>query len=725
MRGSVRGLSSNAKDAVRYGVSSGALCLASVVGAANAAVETATAAPNAGSGDEVVVTGQRPSLITLATKLQDTPQTVDVIPQQVLHEQGVTTLQEALKNVPGITLNSGEGGAHGDTVNLRGFPANDDFFLDGLRDTGFYTRDAFNLESLEVYKGPASTLFGRGSTGGVINQVSKTPKLSPFDTVSATLGTDNEKRVTADLNQPISDNAAFRLNLMGIGTHVEDRDAVKNDRWGVAPAFAIGLGQKTTLVLDYLHQQEDDIPDFGIPFAFGKPAPVPRNFYYGIRTDDRVQSDVDIGTGRLSHDFNNWISVTETGRVGNYDYLTRQTAPHYGAAPPPPGTPLVQIFADRPNQGGVVKTAESDTDLTFKFATGPFTHAVIAGFEYDHEEADVNRFPNNLNSIPPATLLDPTFNVTGLNVHQSTFSQVSTTKTDTLAGLLTDTIKYGDHWSLIAGVRYDNFDATAVTNKFATATTNASTTNLSHTDDIATPRVALVYTPTETYSFYFSYGTSFDPSAENLTLSATTADLEPEKDRTFELGAKALFLGGLLSTNAAIFNTEETNARVTDPVTDVPELEGDLRVNGFEIGATGYITKRWEIIAGYTYLDARTLATKGTPANQVNQGLPNTAHNQANLWTVYEFDQGVNVGFGVNYLGKRDADNIGLNKIPGYVTFDGLLSYKVMPRLTLQLNAYNLLDKYYFTNAYDSSPVENHVLPGAGRTFTLTAVFNY
>jgi catecholate siderophore receptor len=715
--------SGNAKVALKYGAGGASLCLASMAGVAHAATDTA--AKESAEADAVIVTGQRPSLVILSEKLQNTPQTVDVIPQQVLHEQGVTTLQEALKNVPGITLNSGEGGAHGDTVNLRGFPANDDFFLDGLRDTGFYTRDAFDLESLEVYKGPASTLFGRGSTGGVINQVSKTPRLSPFDTVSATLGSDNEKRVTADLNQPIGNNMAFRLNVMGIGTHVEDRDQVKNDRWGVAPSFAIGLGQKTTLVLNYLHQQEYDIPDFGIPFAFGKPAPVPRDTYYGIPSDDKTTSDVDIGTARLSHDFNLWASVSESARVGDYGYLTRQSAPHYGAAPPLLGTPLgdVLVYADRPSQGGVVKTAESETDLTFKFTTGPFTHTVIAGFEYDHEEADVHRFVNNLSSIPPATLLDPVFNIGGLNVHQTTISQVSTTKTDTLGGLLSDTIKYGDHWSVIAALRYDNFAATAVSTKINT--TPPTVTNLSHTDDVGSPRVALVYSPTETYSFYFSYGTSFDPSAENLILSTTTANLDPERDRTFELGAKALFLGGLFSTTAAIFNTQETNARVTDPITNVPELDGDLRVDGLEIGATGYLTKNWEIIAGYTYLDARTLATKGTPANQVNQGLPNTAHNQANLWTVYEFDQGFSVGFGVNYLGKRNADNIGLNKIPGYTTFDGLLAWKATPQVTLQLNGFNLLDRDYFTNAYDSSPVENHVLPGAGRTLTLTAVLSY
>jgi catecholate siderophore receptor len=726
MNRSSRELSQDAKRAVRYGVSSTALCLASMVGVSAAAAEATDAAGDSAVTD-IVVTGQRPSLVVLSDKLQNTPQSVDVVPQQVLHEQGVTTLQEALKNVPGITLNAGEGGSHGDSVNLRGFPANDDFFLDGLRDTGFYTRDSFNLESLEVYKGPASTLFGRGSTGGVINQVSKTPKLSPFDTVTATLGTNEERRITADLNQPISDNAAFRLNVMGIDTGVADRDFVKNNRWGVAPAFAIGIGQKTTLTLNYLHQVQDDIPDYGIPFAFGKPAPVPRNFYYGIPSDDRTQSDVDIGTARLTHEFNNWISLTETARVGNYNYLTRQTAPHYGAAPPTVGTPLgdVQIFADRPSQGGVVKTAMTDTNLTFKFDTGPFSHILIAGFEYDHEEADVNRLFNNMASIPPATLLNPVFDIQGLNVHQTTVTQVSTTKTDTLSGFLSDTIKLGDQWSLVAGIRYDNFAASAVSDKFATSTAPAALTNLSHTDDIASPRVALVYSPSETYSFYFSYGTSYDPSAENLTLSATTADLEPEKDRTFELGAKTLWLKGLLTVTGAIFNTEETNARVTDPVTNVPELEGDLRVNGLELGATGYLTKKLEIIAGYTYLDAKTLASKGTPANEVGQPLPNTAHNQANLWTVYEFDEDRRVGFGVNYLGERAADNIGHDKVPGYTTFDAMAAWRITPHITMQLNGYNLTDKYYFANAYDSSPVENHVLPGAGRTFTISAVFNY
>ena len=208
----------------------------------------------------------------------------------------VDTLQDALKNVPGITLNAGEGGTHGDNINLRGFAASDDFFLDGLRDTGFYTRDSFDLEGIEVYKGPASTLFGRGSTGGVVNQVSKIPQLTDFARASVVGGTNSEIRGTSDLNYAITDDAAFRLNAMGLRSQVADRDFVKNERWGLAPSFAFGLGEPTQLIVDYLHQQQNDIPDYGIPFAFGKPVPVPRDTYYGLPEDDRTQAKVDVGT---------------------------------------------------------------------------------------------------------------------------------------------------------------------------------------------------------------------------------------------------------------------------------------------------------------------------------------------------------------------------------------------------------------------------------------------
>ena len=262
------------------------VCLASSFGL-HAATTDEAAADNKLS--EIVVTGH-PSVSDIPTSFQDTPQNVTVIPQLLLTEQAVNNVQDALKNVPGITLNAGEGGTHGDNINLRGFAASDDFFLDGLRDTGFYTRDSFNLEAIEVYKGPASTLFGRGSTGGVVNQVSKSPQLSDFARGTLVGGTNSELRGTADVNYAFGDSSAFRVNAMGMKSEVADRDFVRNRRWGVAPSVSFGLGQPTTVTVEYFHQEQNDIPDYGIPFAFGAPVPVPRNTYYGLPSDDRARA---------------------------------------------------------------------------------------------------------------------------------------------------------------------------------------------------------------------------------------------------------------------------------------------------------------------------------------------------------------------------------------------------------------------------------------------------
>ena len=295
---------------VHIGVGS-AICLTSSFGAHAAPALDGESAPDT---SEVVVTGH-PSVNTYGTSFQDTAQAVNVIPAAVLQEQAVDTLQDALKNVPGITLNAGEGGTHGDNINLRGFAASDDFFLDGLRDTGFYTRDSFDLEGIEVYKGPASTLFGRGSTGGVVNQVSKIPQLTDFARASVVGGTNSEIRGTSDLNYAITDDAAFRLNAMGLRSQVADRDFVKNERWGLAPSFAFGLGEPTQLIVDYLHQQQNDIPDYGIPFAFGKPVPVPRDTYYGLPEDDRTQAKVDVGTLLFKSQFNDSLWLTDNARL--------------------------------------------------------------------------------------------------------------------------------------------------------------------------------------------------------------------------------------------------------------------------------------------------------------------------------------------------------------------------------------------------------------------------
>ena len=270
-------------------------------------------------------------------------------------------------------------------------------------------------------------------------------------------------------------------------------------------------------------------------------------------------------------------------------------------------------------------------------------------------------------------------------------------------------------------MRFDNFRAKFDQNFGAT------TQHFKHTDEVASPRAALVYKPAEDASVYFSYGTSYNPSAENLSLAASNKDLDPEKDRTFEVGAKATVLGGLLGLNVAAFDTKMTNARITDPV--VPSLQtlaGTLHVKGIEFGAQGHLTDNWEIVAGYTYLDP---TSTGLVSPGVKGPIPNTAHNQANLWTVYDFDDGLKAGVGVNYMGRRNAgiDNASVPgtvitaRAPGYTTVDAMLAYQVNDNLSFQLNGYNLTDKYYFATTYFTRPGENHAVPGAGRTFMLTA----
>ena len=697
-------------SSTRIGVGS-LVCLASSVGAHAAAAEESAAE----EVKEVVVTGH---VSTIATTLQDTPQNVTVVPQQVLTDQAVNNVQDALKNVPGITLNAGEGGTHGDNINLRGFAASDDFFLDGLRDTGFYTRDSFNLDSLEVYKGPASTLFGRGSTGGVVNQVSKTPQLEDFVRGSVTGGTNSELRGTADVNYAFGDSSAFRVNAMGHKSEVADRDFVDNRRWGVAPSLTLGIGKPTTLTLEYLHQEQNDIPDYGIPFAFGRPVPVPRQTYYGLPSDDRTRARVDIGTVLFKTQFNENLWLTDTARAGNYFFDSRETAAHYGTAPPAPGTPLdtVLTFRDRPSVQGTVSTLMNDTNLHMRFATGPIQQHLIVGVELDREEADLTRFANQLNVIPGTPILnpDPFESFPG---HQTQVTQTPDTVTKTASGLVQDIIDFGPQWQATAAVRVDRFNA-----EFNEPITHA---HFEHTDTIGSPRASLVYKPVPTVSVYASYGTSYDPSAENLSLNAKTASLGPEKDKTYEFGVKSVALNGRLALQAGVFQTQMTNARVGDPTNPTaPQiLAGEERVRGFEADAGGYLTDELEITAGFTHLDSETL--KSSDPLSVGAPLLNTAPNQANLWLTYEFQEAWKVGAGANFLDRRAADIDNTAHVPGYVTFDAMVSYRLNKAISVQLNGYNLANKYYYANSYFSSQVENHVVPGAGRTGLLTVSFAY
>ena len=700
------------------------MCASSLAGISVAYADTAVGeAGNAdaanGNLEQIEVNGIRPLLDDkLPGDLQNTPQSVTVVSGEIMSAQAVTRLEDALKNVPGITLNAGEGAARGDTVNLRGFSAFNDFFLDGVRDAAVYTRDSFNLESVEVVKGPSATLFGRGSTGGAINQVSKAPTLTAFDTVTADFGTNHEYRATTDIDAPLSSTAAFRINAMGESSEVADRDYVKNRRWGIAPSLALGMGGDDSLTLAFLHQQENNLPDAGIPFLAGRPAPVPRDAFYGLASDVQTTND-NIGTVRYKHDFSSNISVADTLRYAHYEFDYQSNMPSFGATVPTADTPLGDILVgrDAPGSSGTQTNLTNQTDLTARFTTGPVSHTLFTGVEFARQTNDLSRYNNpfnrNNNWIPETPLLDPDATQPLPGVQPIISRQNSTAHSAALYA--TDTVGLTPYLDLVAGVRFDHFSADYVQYTIATG----AVLDLDHVDNVFSPRAALVFKPTPQQSYYFSYGTSFDPSAEALTLTTKTADLGPVKAKTYEAGAKTVWLDGMFSTTAAVFRTEVDNAQTNDPENPtLTVLNGDQRVDGVELGVSGYLTKHLEIVAGYTYLDGKTISS-GTAA-YVGQALPNVARNALNVWTEYELTDAWEVGIGGNWLGARFADSAQTATIPGYVVWNAMASYKISKAVSLQLNLFNLANKLYYDNSYYTSTAENHVFPGAGRTARLT-----
>jgi catecholate siderophore receptor len=678
---------------------------------------------------EVVVTGERGyrrenvSSHKYTQPLIDTPQSVTVIPQQLIADQGGTTFRDALRNAPGISLAAGEGGAQGDNLTIRGFSARSDIFMDGFRDFGSYYRDPFNQEQIEVLQGPASVNFGRGSTGGVVNQVSKSAQLDPFVGGTLAVGTDKTQRATFDVNQPLpewGEHTAFRLNGMTHDSMVAGRDIGENRRSGFAPSLAFGVGTPTRLTLNYFHQSEDDIPDYGIPFLLNKPAPVNDGNYYGFKDGNYLRTDANVGTVKFEHDFSDWFTVRNQVRDAVYDRAARITEPQVTAAANPGlsvNSPVDTLNVTR----NEITTDSTETylgdqlDVTGKFKTGFIHHTVVSGLEIAQETSNPQR--TKYTGVPTANLENPddgqAFSGTG-----DISSKVDTTA-NSVAAYVLDTMKLGRLWELSGGVRWDRFDSHY-------KQTLPATLEFARTDKMVSWRGGLVFKPVSIGSVYFSYGTSFNPSAESLALAANTAEVEPEKSRVYELGTKWDLMQKRVSLSGAVFRDEKFNARTPDPTNSALNiLDGDQRVDGFQLGASGRLTERWEIFTGYAYLDSE-VRKSGRPL-EVEQRVANAPMHTANLWTSYAFRRGLQIGGGANLVTERYANTSTpdpitgqFKTVPGYVVYNAMAKYPLGPRLALQLNVYNLTNKDYIDTLHP-----NHLIPGAGRSALLTTSFTF
>ena len=642
--------------------------------------------------------------------LRDTAQTIDVVSRHTMDQQGNTTLRDALRNVAGISLAAGEGGSQGDNLTIRGFTARNDLFIDGMRDFGSYYRDPFNTEEVEVLQGPSSVTFGRGSTGGVVNQQTKAANLSPSISGSFDLGTDLTRRVTLDIDEPLpklGNGAAFRINVMGDEGNVAGRNVAENRRFGIAPTLALGIGTPTRWTFSYFHQDADDIPDYGIPWLFNGPAPVNRNNFYGFKSDYLRTYD-DIATARVEHDVNSHITIRDQVRFANYVRDVRITEPQI--LTPALSTPLSGLVVNRHEiaVNSVESFLDNQLDLTAHFKTGGVEHTLVTGVEGSRETSDPTR--PTITGDPTTSLLNPVDTQAYSGVAPIT-SQVKTTSLSVAAYVL-DTVKLGRHWDLTGGIRWDRFD----TNYKQSV---APATAFSRVDAMPTWRAAAVYKPIDRGSIYFDYGTSFNPSAETLSLSAANANLPPEKNKTYEFGTKWDLPGTRLSFTAAVFRTGKTNAREPDPTNSLLNvLAGNQRVNGAQAGISGHITSKWELTSSYANLDGRLVSSKYYPTAAGAQ-LANVPRNTFNIWNEYHLPWRWEIGGGGNYVSSRTASSTAprdpttglVKQVPGYWVFNGMLKRPINEHVDFQVNISNIANRYYYDELHPG-----HIVLGPGRS---------
>jgi catecholate siderophore receptor len=680
-----------------------------------------TAVPGDVPLDEVVVTGEKGVSSPKYTEpLRDIPQTISVIPQEVMKEQGATTLRDVLRNVPGISIQAGEGGVPlGDNLSIRGFAARTDLFVDGVRDFGGYSRDPFSVEQVEVTKGPSSAVSGRGSTGGSVNMVSKAPRLDSSNDVSLRFGNEKNRRLTLDVNRTLSTKKgmAFRLNALSHDAEVPGRDVTREKRWGVAPSIAFGLGTPTRVTVGYLRLDQDNIPDYGLPWVTDThnvlaayrngPPPVDYSNYYGLKARDFEKVTTDVATVKVEKDLGA-ATLRNLTRWGRTDRLSIVTAPRFVNAST---TSLTRQLQDRDQ---VDEIAANQTDVLLNIQTGGVGHAVAAGVEIVREKSI--RYRLRAPAAPTADLFQPNPDAAfGGPVTRS--GEKDDGVSDSLAFYAVDTIKLGDRWEFPVGVRWDRFKL-----DFQDGPTNGAgqTLGLSRTDRLWSGRLAVVFKPSARGSVYAGLGTSFNPASEGLILSLSTtsannASLDPEKSITWEAGSKwDLFKA--FSLGAAVFRTEKLNARTPSLIPNEPNvLDGKQRVEGVELSASGNPVRWWSLYASAVFLRSEVLVSN--LAGEAGLELSNTPRQSYSLWTSARLPRRVELGAGVQAVGSRFTSTTPATRrqAPGYSLLSAMVAWHPVNDIAFRLNVDNLADKTYIDRVGGG-----HFIPGPGRLVALT-----
>jgi len=699
----------------------------------------------------VTVTATRPSEDFLVTKgsinrlgaanLMDVPQSVVVVNKALMQSQAVTSLDQAMRNVPGVTIGAAEGGNIGNNININGFSARTDLYLDGMRDRGQYYRDVFALEQIEVLMGPSSMLFGRGSTGGTINQVMKKPGAKAATELSVMATTNGLVRTTADVNLPFQETNAARVSMMFQAGKAATMDMTNVLDFGIAPSVTFGLGQPTTITLAAILQHRKDQVFYGVPPLNGYPLNTPRNTAFG-NSNDYTEQDVINLQSTIGHVFNDGLSLRNQTAFTWVNVQSRQASGQAvgtltpagvftlaAAGPgntPYSGQPLSNLYVRQQSRDRNVVdvTYENQLELTGKLDTGFINHSMLAGIDLSYEtysNATSNRTGNCNNSIitgSPGYVGCVPAGFTVANFSQpapSVYGNFQSSQAFGAGFYFNDTMTVMPWLKLVGGLRYDIYNAQVWNSlNFTNQTGSTTAASVNQTDTFTSVRAGAIFEPTPEQSYYVSYSTSFNPSLENLTATTGFQTLPPENNQGMEVGGKYDLLKGNLSLTGALFQITKFNARTANlDGTFTPQ--GNVRVQGARAGVAGRITPEWQVFGGYAYLNARII--DGIGVGTTGMVPLNTPRDSANIWTTYTINETWQLGGGAFYTGQRYANNTNTVTVPEFTRFDLTAAY-IQPKWDLRLNVYNVFNTMFYDALIASDG--GRAVPGSGTTGFIT-----
>ena len=626
------------------------------------------------------------------------PQAIDSVKASELTAFGQPTLSEALTGIPGVNAS---GDTRFDGVNIRGFSASNDFYLDGFRDDMQYTRDLGNTERVEVLKGPAAVLYGRGSTGGIVNRVSKKPQKGLESSVSAQVGSFDSRRLAADLNGEAGEQVQVRLNLAQ-----EDKDSFRNGvtskRTLLAPSVNWEINDKLNWLLQYERNEHDRTPDRGIPGVNGRPADVPKEYVYSDTRRDFIDDVAQSTRSRLSWDINDqWQLRQQLG----YTSLDSQFDNTYVTS-----VKGDKVTRARWQQDLKANSLISNTEVEGQLQTGPVEHRLLVGFEQNWQERTPKLY-QNATAIPAGNLYDP-----GSLPTYDGAMKLSSDANHKVRGYglyVQDQLSLGD-WHLLAGLRRDDFTVTSRRNDLNKEET-VSVTSLS-------PRLGLVWNPIEEHAFYVSYSKTFTPVGGEL-IGITPGDknnnLDPQHTRLYEGGVKSDWLDGRLATTLSLYRLEMYNKRSKDPLDPTKViLTGLQRTEGIELSARAQLTDELYLRGGIAIQDAEQVKAD---ADLQGKRPMNVSRQNGELFAGYQSGkQGWFGETGVTAVGDRFADNANTTTLPGYARFDARAGYRWQQWET-QLSVENLTDQDYFVSATSAS----QIMPGTPRQLHLSAAYRF